>query len=434
MVSRYAEPTPQQGQRVAMQLSTASSADTSGVADPQQTLTFAINPENLSIQLPSRVTTVNTIGGAYQDNWGRGVGKIQISGTTGWMKKSADGMDGYQFVQALKKLHAAYQDLCTENNPENIVLTILLPPGTFQSIAQAGQAVQAANARNALNEAIQSLPFGGRGVASPSLNQFGYYRVSADNLTLQRSRSQPLLFQYTWEFTILRDLLETNNPDPSAQFKLTISPAAAAPLDPGLQGPPPSGGVAGADGTPGPQATPNSYVTNGNPTNPSAPVGSGGSGGGGSPSAPPTGGTPNPGSGPSASDYQNATTQVITAMAGGNNTYNLSLTQIATSYGDPNSVTQDVVTLQPGQDPSTAAIQYVAQKDHISTAEATGILQAFGYLPVSGEDVTANSSGQGVIFVPTPSATLVAAIGMYVQGQNPSSSGGGGGGGGSFSV
>jgi hypothetical protein len=230
-------PTPQVNQRVAARLVAAQGVLTTGVTSANTSLVWAINPEDLNIDDPARVTTVNTIAGAYQDNWGRGVGRIQLSGTTGWMKKEANGLDGVQFCAALRQLHADYMALVEQNNPEDVKLTILLPPGQLGTLDAADAIVAAIAAGTAaVNGQGTGSPTLGNGVTPPppAPPQFGYYRVSSDALSIRRSATRPLLFSYTWQLTILDDLLASSTINPSAQFTLT--------------------GATGGDGTPG--ATP----------------------------------------------------------------------------------------------------------------------------------------------------------------------------------
>ena len=228
----FGVPFPQQGQRVAARLTAAPGVTLTGVTNANQTLVWAINPKSLSDQKPARVTTVNTLTGAYQDNWGRGIGKLQLSGNTGWMKKEQNGLDGFEFCQALQQLHDDYLALVEQNNPELVFLTLLLPPGALGTIDAATAAAVSLALSQGLN---QLLGFGqaGQGQAPARPKQFAYYRISSDNLEIDRDTSSPLLFNYTWQLTILQDLLEAQTIDPSAQFVLT------------------SGATGGTDGTPG---------------------------------------------------------------------------------------------------------------------------------------------------------------------------------------
>jgi hypothetical protein len=204
-IQNFGAPTPQKDQRVVLSLqNTAGNAPSLGT-----TVIFDINPEQLQIELPSRVTTTLTIAGAYQDNWGPGVGRLTLSGTTGWRKKTADGRDGFTFYQALYQLHTEYQRLCATQDPDTVVLTIILPPGP-------GLAALTQNLAQAQQGQLGS--------------QFGYYRVSSDNFTTQRNKQEPLLFRYQWDMTVLEDRLQGTPPDPSPRFVLVPGATAADPL------------------------------------------------------------------------------------------------------------------------------------------------------------------------------------------------------------
>lgn len=50
--------------------------------------TLSINPEDLTISEPSRVSVQQTLGAAWVDNFGPGLRTITISGTTGWRSKN----------------------------------------------------------------------------------------------------------------------------------------------------------------------------------------------------------------------------------------------------------------------------------------------------------------------------------------------------------
>lgn len=55
--------------------------------------TLSINPEDLTISEPSRVSVQQTLGAAWVDNFGPGLRTITISGTTGWRAKKIGGLD-----------------------------------------------------------------------------------------------------------------------------------------------------------------------------------------------------------------------------------------------------------------------------------------------------------------------------------------------------
>lgn len=45
---------------------------------------LVIRPEDLNRTEPSRLSTIQTLGGAWADNFGRGIGTVTIAGHTGW--------------------------------------------------------------------------------------------------------------------------------------------------------------------------------------------------------------------------------------------------------------------------------------------------------------------------------------------------------------
>jgi len=64
--------------------------------------TLSINPEELTVTQPSRVSVQQTLGAAWVDSFGPGLRTINISGTTGWRAKHAGGRD---WEEELKSLH-----------------------------------------------------------------------------------------------------------------------------------------------------------------------------------------------------------------------------------------------------------------------------------------------------------------------------------------
>lgn len=67
-------------------------------------VTLAIRPEDLTRTEPNRVATVQTLGGAYADTFGKGLPTINISGHTGWRGYTPGGMDGVARFQQLYDL------------------------------------------------------------------------------------------------------------------------------------------------------------------------------------------------------------------------------------------------------------------------------------------------------------------------------------------
>lgn len=64
-------------------------------------LDLVVRPEGLTRAEPSRLAVIQTLGGAWADCWGEGVGTISLEGTTGW-RGGADGLDGEGRFLALR--------------------------------------------------------------------------------------------------------------------------------------------------------------------------------------------------------------------------------------------------------------------------------------------------------------------------------------------
>lgn len=69
-----------------------------------------IRPEDLTRTEPSRLSVTQTFGGAWADNFGRGVGTLTISGHTGWGQGNRfSGFDEFQslYARVYQGWHAA---------------------------------------------------------------------------------------------------------------------------------------------------------------------------------------------------------------------------------------------------------------------------------------------------------------------------------------
>ena len=133
---------------------------------PLLSLDLAIRPEDLTRQDPSRLSVVQTLGGAWGDDFGPGIGNITLSGTTGWRAGGgvADGEARF------KQLRTAVFDEWhirraaarkAGKNPDAIALVLA----------------------DSLNNTID--------------------QVAPNSFTLRRSRSRPLLLQYQISLTVL---------------------------------------------------------------------------------------------------------------------------------------------------------------------------------------------------------------------------------------
>lgn len=69
------------------------------------THTLLLNPSDMSFDEPPRINAVQTLGGAYITNFGRGLAQVTISGVTGFnarMNTAGVVMDGYTEWKALR--------------------------------------------------------------------------------------------------------------------------------------------------------------------------------------------------------------------------------------------------------------------------------------------------------------------------------------------
>lgn len=142
-----------------------------GTIEKQHTL--VLNPQDVQQHEPVRMQVVQTIDGAYVDDFGRGLPRVTISGNTGWrLKQMPDGrglLDGWQAFKALRSdIFRYYTDAKDE-------------------------------ARTFLHNADIELHWYNWG-------EDEYYAIQPEDFQLQRSSSNPLLYQYTFPFTCLRDL------------------------------------------------------------------------------------------------------------------------------------------------------------------------------------------------------------------------------------
>ena len=128
---------------------------------------LVIRPEDLTRTDLSRLTTTQTLSGAWADNFGRGIPTIQLSGTTGW--GSGDLPDGLKAFQALHELifsqwHSQRaQALSIARDPDKVKL-----------------------------------------IFADYLDGF-IYVVAPQNFVLRRNKSRPLLSQYQINLTWLSD-------------------------------------------------------------------------------------------------------------------------------------------------------------------------------------------------------------------------------------
>ena len=147
------------------------------VISRSRTITLAIRPLELQRSDPSRLTVTQTLANAWMDNFGPGIGRISISGHTGW-HRSQEGTatpDGLERFKALRKQvyeewHKRKQDaIKAGRDPDQIQL-----------------------------------------IFADKLDDFACV-VAIDTFVLRRSKSQPLLVQYQILMTVLNDIIDPVN-------------------------------------------------------------------------------------------------------------------------------------------------------------------------------------------------------------------------------
>jgi hypothetical protein len=125
-------------------------------------LLLPVRPEELTLTEPYRVTPHQTLGGAYVDVFGRGLGQLTIAGSTGWR----GGEEAFVLVRTLFELWARLREarVAEEKSPDDIELWYL----------------------DTLN--LRSL------------------KIVPNAFTLQRSVRQPLLCRFHIQCTVIGDL------------------------------------------------------------------------------------------------------------------------------------------------------------------------------------------------------------------------------------
>lgn len=136
-------------------------------------VTLAIRPEDLTRTEPSRVAIHQTLGGAWADNFGPGIGTITIAGHTGWTRRLGDQQkDGMErFIQLHDQVFKQWHE------------------------------------RRAAAVKAGKDPDGVRLVFADALDRFMCV-VAPQSFTLRRSKSRPLLCQYQIVMTVLSEQLD----------------------------------------------------------------------------------------------------------------------------------------------------------------------------------------------------------------------------------
>jgi len=133
--------------------------DDQATGRPTETVSLVIRPEDFTRAEPSRLTTQQTLGGAWVDNFGPGLANIVISGITGW-RRSNDGRDGLENFQRLNDV-------------------------VFRQWHRRRE--------EAIEAGID--PAGVKLIYADSLDRFAW-EVAPVNFSLKRNKNRPLLLQY----------------------------------------------------------------------------------------------------------------------------------------------------------------------------------------------------------------------------------------------
>lgn len=128
---------------------------------------FYVLPDSIDYISPARITTYQSINGYTSvDHLGEGIASINISGTTGWrLGSTRTGLFAYHSYAMLRALIDRYYSLCKDGKSTNETLKLY--------------------------------------VGMPDAPNFGQWYVSVRNMTLKRSSSAPMLFQYGINFVCL---------------------------------------------------------------------------------------------------------------------------------------------------------------------------------------------------------------------------------------
>lgn len=132
--------------------------------------TLTINPEELTQREPARTEIIQTIGGAYVEDWGAGLIEFTIRGTTGYRKRNIEGRetDGFQEFKNLRS---------------DIYRYFLNPEGASKRDSKDSYALNFYNWEDG-----------------------EYYQIHPKNFQLNRSKQRPLLYTYDFSFVCLRPL------------------------------------------------------------------------------------------------------------------------------------------------------------------------------------------------------------------------------------
>lgn len=123
-----------------------------------------VKPEHIAYSRPARGTVTSTIGGAFLDDYGEGVGSISIEGHTGWRR---GGLTQFKLIELTFQEYLRRRAIASDGggDPNSISLWLI-------------------DTLNLEASSVYPLEFVG-----------------------SKTRTRPLLFNYRMRFTILTDLL-----------------------------------------------------------------------------------------------------------------------------------------------------------------------------------------------------------------------------------
>jgi hypothetical protein len=161
-----------------------------GNAGTTVSISLSIRPEDLTRTEPTTATAQRTLGGAWVDNFGPGIGNIMISGHTGWRVHGSNGDGASEFLYlrdtVFTQYHAARQAaVAAGNDPSKVKL---IYSDSLDSIS------------------VSVLPMA---------------------FVLKRNRARPLLMMYQINMTVLGDDVapesaESDGPDPASAAALGV--------------------------------------------------------------------------------------------------------------------------------------------------------------------------------------------------------------------
>lgn len=156
-----------------LNVSFAMSSDDSGI----DFFSLPIKPEELTRTEPSRVSAINSLGGAWVDSFGRGLATITITGNTGWRNRNNEGDGIDQFVvlrdRFIHKWHRLRELKIKDGQDPSDIRLIFIDPLNGSYVAD----------------------------------------VVPTNFVLRRSKSQPLLLMYNITMTVTNDEAVNLYPD-----------------------------------------------------------------------------------------------------------------------------------------------------------------------------------------------------------------------------